>query len=264
MMPGIAGILRGISSIDGIENISLSTNGVFLAGLARHLAGAGLKRINISLDTLRAERFKAMTGAGSFHQIMKGLRAALAEGLHPVKLNVVVIRGMNDDEVPDFIRLTREIPVHVRFIELMPVGETSFFSRNRWVPISEIRQRSGPLEPVPEHQKPEGSGPAIYFRSPGALGTVGFIGALSDNFCRRCNRIRLTSTGKLLSCLAQRAEGADLGAMMRSGKNPEEIKIVIQGVIMSKPESHQMNVCPHPLPRSRKARKTMAMCAVGG
>ncbi|MFH1726313.1 MAG: radical SAM protein, partial [Elusimicrobiota bacterium] len=257
---GLPELLGRVASVAGIEEVSLSTNGLLLGALAADLARAGLRRVNISLDTLREGRFRDIAGGAStpagapcrtpseralaagadgLHGVMDGLRAALAAGLCPVKLNVVVARGLNDDEVPDFVRLARVLPVHVRFIELMPIGWTGFFTPERWVPIDEIKRGCGSLLPLGPGEGPEGSGPAAYFRSPGAQGTVGFIGALTEPFCGRCNRVRLTSSGRLLSCLAQEGEGTDLGAMLRAGARPELIRAAIREAVRSKPPASQ-------------------------
>ncbi len=253
--PGIVELLRGLSGL-GPEDLSLSTNGMLLAGLARDLARAGLRRINISLDTLRPERFKRITRHGSLERVLAGIRSALEAGLSPVKINVVVMRGVNADEIPDFVALARERPLHVRFIELMPIGRTGFFGPERWLPLSEIRALCGALEPLAPGEGPRGCGPASYFRPPRALGSVGFIAALSCNFCRRCNRLRLTAGGRLLPCLASEA-GVDLRAPLRSGAQDEELAGLFRQAVAMKPERHGMEV-------REQAPREAFMCALGG
>lgn len=255
--PGLETLLSRLAGEAGVRGASLSTNGVLLGGRAGTLARAGLARVNISLDTLKDDRFSRIAGAGSLQAVMGGIRAALEAGLDPVKINVVVARGLNDDEIPDFVRLSREMPLHVRFIELMPLGETGFFNRERWVSIDEVRRLCGTLEPLSPAEVPEGSGPAEYYRAPGGRGTVGFIGAVTRGFCGRCNRVRLTSDGKLLLCLAQDGPGTDLGALVRSGASSEELEAVIRKAVLSKPAHHRMSVRG---PSVSEAR----MCLVGG
>jgi cyclic pyranopterin phosphate synthase len=236
---GITGLVRGIKDTRGIRDVSLSTNGVLLGPMARDLARAGLDRVNISLDSLDPEKFSRITRHGKLETVLSAIDAALSEGLAPVKLNVVVARGMNDDEIAGFVRLTEERPVHVRFIELMPMGETGFFSKEKWVPMNEILQKARPLEEVKKEDWPRGEGPARYFRRPGARGTVGVISALSCGFCSSCNRMRLSSQGVLVPCL-DAAEGTDLKALLRSGASSQELKEAILFTVQHKPERHHM------------------------
>ncbi len=237
--PGIAGLAARLAALPGMRDLSLSTNGMLLGGLARELRRAGVGRVNISLDTLRPRRFARITRLGGIERVLEGVDAALAAGLSPVKINVVVMKGINDDEVPDFVALSRERPLHVRFIELIPVGETGFFGPDRWLPLAKIRSRCGFLEPVPPDDAPRGHGPAVYGRAPGARGTVGFIGALSCNFCGRCNRLRLTSRGRLAPCLAS-DRGVDLRALLRAGADRGRIEEAFRRAVAMKPERHHM------------------------
>jgi len=236
---GVVALVHGISGIRGIRDISLSTNGMLLGRMAPDLARAGLDRVNISLDSLDAEKFNQITRYGKLKMVLSGIDSALSSGLTPVKLNVVVARGMNDDEIADFAKLTEKMPLHVRFIELMPMGETGFFSREKLVPMNEILQKAQPLEVMGKEDWPRGEGPARYFRRPGARGTIGVISALSCGFCSSCNRMRLSPQGVLVPCL-DAAEGTDLKALLRSGASSRELKEAILFTVQQKPERHHM------------------------
>jgi cyclic pyranopterin phosphate synthase len=254
--PGLPALVARLAALSGLEDLSLSTNGLLLPRLARPLRDAGLRRVNVSLDTLRPERFSRITRLGRWEDARDGVEAALEAGFGPVKVNVVVMKGLNDDEIPAFVELARHRPLHVRFIELMPIGETGFFNRDRWLPMDEIRRRCGPLEPVAADDAPRGWGPAEYFRPAGSVGTVGFIGALSCRFCARCNRLRLTSRGRLMPCLASPL-GKDLLAPLRAGASDGELARLFRDVVSMKPEHHDMDAALH------RVRETF-MCAVGG
>ncbi len=203
---GIVNLVADLARIPGLDDLSMTTNGVLLKDHAEALARAGLRRVNISLDTLRPERFRRITRWGDLEDVLEGRKAALAAGLRPVKINVVVVRGLNDDEVVDIARLTLEPDWHIRFIEVMPLGAGIHWAGDGVVPSAEIRHRIeaalGPLTPV---YGDVGVGPARYYRLPGAEGTIGFISAVTEHFCHYCNRLRLTSDGRLLPCLLSSA-----------------------------------------------------------
>lgn len=237
--PGIVALTRRLARVRGIRDLSMSTNGALLAPMAADLAKAGLKRVNVSLDTLDAQRFKALTRFGELEAVLDGLEAAAKAGLAPLKLNVVVIRGLNDSEVPAFADLTLSREIHVRFIELMPMGEAGFYSEGRRVPYTELRAAVGPLEAVAESELPEGGGPARVWRRPRGRGTVGFISALSCGFCADCNRVRLTAQGTLHACL-DGSEGVDLRGPLRSGLDARGLGELIAGALERKPRSHDM------------------------
>lgn len=255
---GLASLIEAAAKLPGVEDLSLSTNGVLMAAQLPELKRAGLRRVNISLDSLDPEKFKRITRFGTLASVLEGIDAALAAGLAPVKLNVVVARGMNDDELGAFCALTEAKPLHVRFIELMPMGETGFFSSGRRVPLEEMRRHAGVLEELAGADRPKGFGPARYYRRPGAAGTIGFISALSCGFCSSCNRMRLSSTGMLFPCL-DGGQGVDLGAAMRQGARRDEIKRLILGAVAAKPESHSMNERA-----STESGSSRFMCSVGG
>lgn len=253
--PGLTALVRRLRALPGIEDLSLSTNGVLLAGLAVELKEAGLSRVNVSLDTLDPERFSRIARFGSLSSVLAGVEAAVEAGLAPVKLNVVVARGMNDDEIGAFAALTDKKPLHVRFIELMPMGETGFFTPERRVPLGEMMAAAGPLE---SSAAPLGHGPARYYRRHGAAGTVGFISALSCGFCDACNRVRLSSNGTLIPCL-DGEDGVDLRTPLRSGAGANDLADLIRGAVRAKPEGHGM------LARASAAEANPRfMCSIGG
>jgi cyclic pyranopterin phosphate synthase len=236
---GVADLVALISSIDTIEDISLTTNGILLARHAAELKEAGLNRVNISLDTLRPERFRQITRCGSLEDTLEGIEAARANGLTPVKINMVVIAGMNDDELTDFAAKTVKDGWHVRFIELMPSSGNEPVS-NRLVSVSEMKKRLETMGKLEPYQVEAGNGPAKYFRLSGATGTIGFISPVTEHFCFQCNRLRLTADGKLRPCLLSEAE-IDLKEPLRGGAPLEELKNLIKRAIASKPESHHLS-----------------------
>lgn len=234
---GLPDLIRMLSGIKGIDDIALTTNGTLLAERAAELKQAGLRRVNVSLDSLIPTRFRAATRGGDVSRVLDGIRAAGAAGLNPVKLNVVVMGGFNDDEIPEFARRTIADGWNVRFIERMPFTDTR--TTGRFMPVSEIRQqieRLGVLEPC--HVK-AGNGPAKYFRLPGATGTIGFITPVSEHFCFHCNRLRLTADGKLRPCLLSERE-IDLKTPLLGGASTEDIKKLIEMAVAAKPVGHGM------------------------
>lgn len=239
---GITELVRMIAGVPGIRDISMTTNGVLLERYALELKEAGLKRVNISLDTLNPERFTRITRGGSFEQVWRGILAAEAAGLSPIKLNTVVMRGINDDELLNLARLTIDHGWHVRFIEMMPVNnqeawEEGFPSPKQiFVPLSEIKQRLASLNLHPIQEK-SGSGPAREYQIEGARGKIGFISPISEHFCAECNRLRLTADGNLRPCLLSDLEIPVLPALRRG----EPILPLLQEAVKRKPEGHQLS-----------------------
>lgn len=230
-------LVARLRAIPGIRDIALSTNAVLLPALACALRRAGLDRVNVSLDTLREDRFEriARRPARLFRQILDGIAAAEDVGFDPVKINVVVMRGINDDEVVDFAEITRERPWHVRFIEVMPVGENLELA-DAFISCDEVLDRIreiGELLPVPG---PVGNGPARYYGFPGAPGTVGVITPLTHNYCMRCNRVRLLADGRLRACLFG-ADHVDLRTPLRAR---EPLRPHILRALAEKPERHYL------------------------
>jgi cyclic pyranopterin phosphate synthase len=231
----LARLVRMLRAIPGIEEISLSTNAALLAPLAGELRAVGVDRLNVSLDSLRPERIDRLARrAGVASDIFAGLEAAERAGFAPLKINCVVMRGRNDDEIADFAAITRERPWHVRFIEVMPTGENLDVSRDQFVSADEILERVRTLGGLSPVAGPRGNGPATYFALPGAVGTVGVITPMSHNYCERCNRMRLTADGQLRPCLFG-AMQTDLRDPLRRG---EPIEPLVRETLRIKPERH--------------------------
>ena len=204
---------------------------------AAELKEAGLKRVNISLDTLKRDRYQDITGYDKLPEVLRGIEAAHKAKLEPVKINVVVMRGINDDELLDFAILSQEEGWHVRFIELMPLVNKDI--KQDFVPAEEMRRRLASLGKLEPCSSPVGEGPASYYRLPEATGTIGFITPISEHFCFKCNRLRLTADGRLLPCLLSDEE-VDLRPALRKGASPQEIKRLILEAIALKPEGHRI------------------------
>jgi cyclic pyranopterin phosphate synthase len=237
---GLPDLVRMLRAIPGLEEITMTTNGTLLGTQAHELAEAGLGRVNISLDTLRVERFRRITRLGELEDAWEGIRAAEEAGLVPLKLNTVVMRDLNDDEVVDLARLTLGHPWHVRFIELMPLGSHVLWDEERYVPAAEVRQRIevrlGPLSPT---RRPAGNGPARAYRLQDSLGTVGLITPRSRHFCPSCNRLRLTADGCLRPCLLSDIE-VDLRGPLHNGAGDEELRALIRRAVEIKPMRHHL------------------------
>jgi cyclic pyranopterin phosphate synthase len=239
--PSIVEIVRRIAAVPNIEDVSLTTNGILLGQLAQPLAEAGLKRVNISLDTLDRDKFQRITRGGDIDRVWRGIAAAERAGLAPIKLNTVVVRHLNADELPALAQLTIEKDWHVRFIEVMPIGNIQGWGEGfpapeqRYVSLQEMHTllSAFDLQPV---SSPYGNGPAHTFQIPGARGTVGFISPLGEHFCENCNRLRLTSDGKLRSCLVSQEE-ISLRDAMRAG---ESLGTYFYQAILNKPQHHNM------------------------
>jgi GTP 3',8-cyclase len=231
----LPGLIRMLRTVAGIENIALSTNAVLLEGAAMELRSAGVDRLNVSLDSLVAERIDAIARRpGSAERIFRGLDAAEAAGFSPIKVNCVVMRGRNDDELEAFAAVTRDRAWHVRFIEVMPTGDNLPISADEYVPAGEMLERIrriGRLEPV---QGPPGNGPARYYAFPGARGTIGVITPMSHNYCERCNRMRLTADGQLRPCLFGEIQ-TNLRDPLRRG---DPLIPLIRDTLAIKPERH--------------------------
>ncbi|HBL50078.1 MAG TPA: GTP 3',8-cyclase MoaA, partial [Firmicutes bacterium] len=232
--PDLAALVAGIRAIAGIEEITLTTNGLLLAEQAGQLKAAGLDRVNISMDSLEVTRFAELTRGGDLKKVLQGMAAAMAAGLSLIKLNVVLVKGVNDCEISDFATLTMGLPIQVRFLELMPFGIGAEMGRSAVVSADEVIARLPDLIPV-EINKAQNAGPARVFRLPGARGTIGFISPVSSCFCPSCNRLRLTSNGLLQPCLFS-AEGIDIGTAARSGVSSEELSAIIRRAVLAKPE----------------------------
>ena len=234
----IVSFVSSISKIDGINDIALTTNGLLLKEMGKELKEAGLNRLNISIDTLKTDRFKEITRGGDLHRVLDGIQEALRLQLKPIKLNTVVIGGFNEDEIQDFVRMTVEDDIDVRFIELMPIGEASNWAQERFISNEEIKERIGYMIPL----EGDPSSPAKYYKLPNAKGRVGFINPISSHFCGSCNRIRLTSDGKLKPCLHSNQE-VDIMEVIR--RDASSIKDVLERAIKLKPEKHYLYTNQH-------------------
>jgi GTP 3',8-cyclase len=251
---GILDFIRMVAQIEGLEDISMTTNGILLPKYAKDLKEAGLHRVNISLDTLKPERFQKICRKGDVNDVLDGIQAAKTAGLNPVKINMVVMAGVNDDEILDFARKTIDDEWHVRFIELMPYagqdGKTP-----QGISAHDIKKRLDPLGKMEPFKHSRGNGPAKYYRLPEAKGTIGFITAISDHFCVSCNRLRLTADGKLRPCLMSETM-IDLREPLRSGISMDKVKDLIKQAVAAKPLEHHLTEGQKPNDRP--------LCQVGG
>lgn len=251
--PDLETLISLLRSIDGIRDISLSTNGLRLPGLAPVYSEAGLDRVNISADSLRPDRITKIARRSIRFDPVASARAAQRAGLAPVKLNMVVMRGINDDEIADFARLTLDHPWHVRFIELMPVGEMRELTWDHVVPSSEVLDRVSDIAPLERASPPERSnGPAEYYRLAGAAGSIGVITPMTHTYCESCNRVRLTADGRLRTCLFGDHE-VMLRDPLRAG---EPLAPLFLEALANKPREHEL--------LQMRSGGLMALSQVGG
>lgn len=242
-------IIHRISRVPEIEEIGMTTNGIGLAERIASLEKVGLKRVNISLDSLDAKNYAAITGGGELNAVLKGFQTALDAGLLSVRLNVVVMQGVNDHEVDDFIQLTRDNYVDVRFIELMPIGGFGEDHTQHLHLNTQIMAAHPELRPI---SNDDGSQPAVYYAVAGHKGRIGLISPMSHKFCSQCNRIRVTADGKIKPCLGENTE-FDLLSVLRS--EPEKLQGLLRGIILRKPSGHHFD-------DGFESNRTMA--AIGG
>ena len=238
LRPGVVKLVGAIANLPQTQDLSMTTNGFLLARMAQDLYDAGLRRINISLDSLEPETFDKIIGNRGltrWQQVWDGILAAWGVGFSPLKLNVVIIPGVNDREVLDLAALTIERNWHVRFIEFMPIGNTQLFGDKGWVDSADLRQNIRDVFGLTESQV-RGNGPADVFQIPGAKGTLGFISQMSECFCDRCNRMRLSADGFLRPCLLNETNQIDLKTGLRAGVSPGELRQQVQALLAIKPE----------------------------
>lgn len=241
MRKNVLEFCRMLSSLPRITDLSLTTNGVLLDSMAADLKAAGVKRVNVSLDTLDHSRYADITGKDALDRVLRGIQTAAQVGLTPIKINMVPMRGINDDEIVTMARWTLDTPYDIRFIELMP---TSGWARQRhdqlFMGIDDVRRQVetiGALEEIPHIRT---RGPAAYVRLAGAQGRIGFIAAVSHHFCKSCNRLRLTADGKLRACLFAEDE-IDIRGPLRSGASSEELQQIVRAAAAAKPKGHTLN-----------------------
>ncbi|NLE76741.1 MAG: GTP 3',8-cyclase MoaA [Chloroflexi bacterium] len=237
---GLANLVAMLAALPGVDDLAMTTNGVLLTRYAADLRRAGLQRINISLDTLDPHKYRRITRCGDLQTVLGGIEAAHQAGLAPIKVNAVVVRGVNDDELLEFARLTLQPQWNIRFIEVMPFEGDSLEWKQTFVSAEEMKRRIeaawGPLQPA---HGASGGGPARYYQLPGAQGTLGFITPVSEHFCAECNRLRLTADGHLRPCLLSDAE-MDLRTPLRAGATRAELAALLAQAIRSKPQGHHL------------------------
>ena len=254
---GVVDLCRMLAELDGLESLTLTTNGIRLRALAEPLSRAGVQRINVSLDTLKRNRFTQITGHDRLAEVLAGIEGAEAAGLAPIKINAVVMRGINDDEVADLAALTFKNPYHVRFIELMPFQHASCGDYERLhVPVGEIIRKIPGIKRVRVNPILDNPGPARLCALPGAKGKIGFIAPMSWHFCGSCNRLRLTADGKIRSCLFSNDE-MDIKTLLRRGASKKELTEFFTSAARHKPRRHQLKDNNH-------GKSGRSMYAIGG
>lgn len=248
VLRGIDKLIKHTSSMPTIKDISLTTNGMLLADMAEDLKKAGLNRVNISLDTLRADRFKKITRLGDINKVFEAIEKCLSLDMVPVKINTVLMKGVNDDEIGDFIKLTMDAPIQVRFIELMPIGEGQKYFDECSMKVEDILERYPDLIPAKDDSKV-----ATVYKMPGAIGSVGLISPVSCKFCKECNRIRLTSIGTIKPCLHS-AEEINLKPYIN---DEQKLIDVLKNAVYNKPEEHHLET-------EKKSDTDRMMYQIGG
>jgi len=235
---GVIDLIGWLSQLEGIEDLSMTTNGILLSEFAQSLYQAGLKRVNVSMDSLKPELFKKITRGGELSRVWEGIEMASKIGLNPIKINVVAIKGFNEDEIMDFARLTFDHDYQIRFIEFMPMGPRNDWQQEGYLSCLNIRkiiEKGYKLSPI--SNKKSTSGPAELYRLEAAKGIIGFINPVSSHFCSSCNRFRLTADGKLRPCLFSDEE-IDIKMALRRGDKDESLRSLLHLALSNKPRSH--------------------------
>ncbi len=256
---GVLDFLTRLKRMEGIEDISLTTNGILLEEMAEGLRRAGVARLNISLDSLKADRFRKITGSDGWARVWRGIRKAEEIGFTPIKVNMVPVKGVNDDEIAEFARLTLDRNIHVRFIEFMPIGADDRWHREACVTADEVRalveREVGPLEPFSASLS---AGPSDNYRIAGGRGVIGFISPITKHFCASCRRLRLTADGKIRPCLLSDTE-IDVRSPLRGGCEDAELERLLRLSLEIKPERHYLSLNQTP---TASYRRTMSK--IGG
>ncbi|HRT27425.1 MAG TPA: GTP 3',8-cyclase MoaA [Syntrophales bacterium] len=256
---GVIGFLSSLASLPGLKDLSLTTNGALLGSMADDIFDAGVRRINVSLDSLNSVKYTRITRGGFLGDVLGGLERARRVGFSPIKINVVTIKGLNEDEIIDFARLTIEQPYQVRFIELMPLGQAADEHESRYISNDEVHRRiSRYFELEPLERKNKTDGPARIYRLRNGTGEIGLIGSISSHVCRSCNRLRLTADGRLRACLFSESE-IDLKRPLRNGCRDDELAGLIKGAVEEKPEGMD-----RPTGGGRPRRCMREMSSIGG
>jgi cyclic pyranopterin phosphate synthase len=238
---GVLQFIDKLAEINGLDEVRLTTNGVLLGEYARNLYDAGIRQLNISLDSLQREKFARITGRDLFDRVWQGIMSARDLGFR-IKINVVAMKGVNDDEFADFVNLALNEPLQVRFIEFMPVGEKSSWQRQQFIRAEDIQLGLADLGEFIPYRKGKFDGPARMYRlhaPDGRQGSIGFISPISHHFCDQCNRLRLTAEGKLRSCLLNDTE-RDIKVLLRQGATDEQLMAVIRDTVLDKPKGHRL------------------------
>ncbi|MBP2653635.1 MAG: moaA 3 [Firmicutes bacterium] len=236
----ITNLIADIARIPQIDDIAMTTNGILFADMADELRRAGLNRVNFSLDSLNQETFRYITSRGDINRVFRSIDKALDMGMAPIKINTVVMKGINDNEIIDFVKMTKTMPLHVRFIEFMPIGDLPFFKTDQVFTETEIKKTIEQKYELHNAAMVSGNGPARYFAIKDGIGTVGFISAMSNHFCGQCNRIRLTADGKLRSCLFGKQE-INLKLALHNRVNDDKLAEMFCKAIREKPNRHHMD-----------------------
>jgi cyclic pyranopterin phosphate synthase len=229
---GVIDLIERVSKLNGIRELTMTTNGTLIKDNIAGLKNAGLNRLNISLDTLDEKKYKSITGGGNIFSVLEGIEEAQKMRLTPIKINTVLIGGFNDDEIEDFINLTIDNDIEARFIELMPIGEVADFAKDNFISNNKVLKSAKELIALECEDK---SSPAVYYKLPNAIGKIGLISPISCKFCKNCNRVRLTSTGKLKLCLHSDRE-IDLRSALAEGKDVK--KIIMESILIKEEEHH--------------------------
>jgi cyclic pyranopterin phosphate synthase len=255
---GVIEFCRMLSGLSGLQSLALTTNGIYLKEMAEPLFKAGVRRINISLDTLRPDRFEKITGYNWLPRVLAGIERAEQIGMDPIKINTVVMRGINDDEIEELAALSLSKPYHVRFIELMPTNSKACGNyESLFVPVEEFRKKIHQIDCVQIESATDSCGPARLCRLPGAIGKVGFIAPISWHFCDSCNRLRLTADGKIKTCLFSNEE-IDIKTALRNGATQNDMIGIFSQAVAQKPSGHQLDTSGYDNACMR------AMRAIGG
>lgn len=238
LYPNLIPLIKTLRTYEGVEEITLTTNGLLLHKKAKALKEAGLTRVNISLDTLDPKVYEQITGVNGFTQVMKGIEAAIEVGLSPIRLNVVLLKGVNDNQLPAFIEWTKHAPIDIRLIELMPIGE-GLKLKDRYMSTDEVIRQFPALQALPENP----DSVARYYQLPDAQGRIGIIPAVSHHFCNQCNRVRINAMGELKYCLL-RDERTDLKRLVRFADEDIDLEEAIATLITHKPIGHEAKLYP--------------------
>jgi cyclic pyranopterin phosphate synthase len=254
---GVVDLVKDIGAIDGITDVAMTTNAILLKENAQTLYDAGLRHLNISMDSLQPEKFAAITRGNQFERVWAGIMEAVNVGFPNIKINAVAQKGVNDDEIVDLVNLTKDLRVDMRFIEFMPVSDWDNW-RKKYIGIEEIQKRiaDGVGELIPVYDGDAAAGPAENFRVPGYKGRVGFIHAISNHFCDTCNRVRLTADGRIRPCLFGKIE-VDFRTAMREGATDEELNELFDEVLQIKPDAHNITM-------ERPEKMLTSMTSIGG